>query len=157
MVREEIGFFPGDGLEFRGYDSAIGPNGEKSVPARRTSIGGKTQQAKQPRECSSAMLAGYPREVHVAAHIAMHIMHVRDGNGPCIKSSIAAAAAPGAQKCDANYIILHTFAAGTARAVRMADRTNQFLASPGKLWRAYARDRGDGKFACAYLSTACKM
>ncbi len=117
LMRNNMRFFLGSCLEWRCNNAAIGPQGEKAIPARSTAISGKTEQAKQPRECSGPMLAGYSRKIHVAAHIAMHETDIRYGNRPCVKSRIATTAAPRPQKSESNHIILYTFPTRAAGAV----------------------------------------
>ena len=60
------------------------------------------KQPEQPGKRACSVLAGNALEIHVAAHSAVHIPNIRDGNGPRIKPQIATPAAPGPQHGDPN-------------------------------------------------------
>src|SRR5258708_32436382 len=84
------------------------------------------------------MLAGNSLQVHVAAHPAMRVSDVPDGNRPRKKSLIATPATPGPQPCDSDAVVLHTPSARTTRTVALAHVTNQIrfsLEGPAKTIR----------------------
>ena len=135
-----------------GHNAPIGADREKAVPARSAPIGGKMKQPEQPGERACPVLAGNALEIHVAALAAMRVPNIRDGNGPRIKTQIAAPAAPGPQQSDPNQIVLHAPPAGTARGCRYDRPGKAILFLP---WEEPSRSIREGCLARQVPSVTC--
>jgi hypothetical protein len=97
------------------------------------------KQPEQPGKRARSVLAGNALEIHVAAHDAMDIPNIRDGNSPCVKPQVTTPAAPRPQQGNPNEIVLHTPPVGTAGTVAITDRANQFCFSTEKDLRKHTR------------------
>jgi hypothetical protein len=78
------------------------------------------------------MLACNPLQVHVAAHVAVHVSDILNRDRPRIKPLVAAPATPGPQQCDTDDVVFQTSPARTAWTVTMTDRAQQFVLLPWK-------------------------
>jgi hypothetical protein len=119
------------------HDAPVGADREETVPAGSATISGEMKQAEQPGERARSVLAGNPLEIKIAAHCAMRVPDIGDGDRPRIKSLIATLAAPGPQQSSPDHIVLHTPPPRTAGTVAKTDRTKQLCFSPGKAYEKH--------------------
>ena len=118
----------------QGNNAAIGSERKKPVAARRAAIRGRAKKTKHPGKRAHAVLAGNALQIHVPAHLAMHVPDVTERSGPGVKAGIAYLAAPGAHPGHANEVILHAAPTGTAGTIAMADRAEQEAFTPECLY-----------------------
>jgi hypothetical protein len=123
LVRDGIRFRSRlDGL-LRGDNAAVNAKREKAVPAGRAAIRRRSKQAKHPGEHAHAVFARNARHIQIAAKRAMDVPHISDRSSPGVKACVTGPAAPRAQSCQSNHVVLYAASPRATGTVAMTHRT----------------------------------